>query len=86
MLNRKSKMINVRLSTGEYSTLLDVCRRRGENISELIRTTMQQVFPGDLRAGDHDLLEIWNRVENLETQVEQLRRLIAENSDRSASQ
>jgi hypothetical protein len=77
MLNRKTKMVNVRFTGDEYAALVVACERRGENISELIRTTMQQVFPNDPRTGNHDLLELWNRVQALADEVEQLRRVVS---------
>ena len=69
-------MVNVRLSDDEYSTLQAACERRGENISELIRTTMHQVFPNDPRTGNLDLLELWKRVQELADEVQDLRHFI----------
>jgi hypothetical protein len=80
MLKRKSKMVNVRFSGEEYALLLAACERRGENVSELIRTTMQQVFPNDPRTGHRDLLDLWRQVQVLSEQVEQLRRLVGSGS------
>ena len=84
MLNRKTRMVNVRLSEDEYRTLQDVSHRRGENISELIRTTMQQVFPGDPRTANRDLLELWNRVQALGDEIENLRKLISSPTETKA--
>ena len=81
MLTRKTKMINVRLSDDQYHALQDACESRGENISELIRATMQQVFPNDARTGNRDLLELWKRVQSLADEVEELRRLIVGNGE-----
>jgi len=81
MPNRKTKMVNVRLSDDDYRALQDACQRRGENISELIRTTMQQVFPNDPRTGNRDLVALWKRVQALADEVEELRHIIVGNGE-----
>ena len=76
MSNRREKMVNLRVSDEEYRTFLGVSHRRGENISDLIRTTMQYVYPSDFQNGDRDLLALRDRVRMLAEQVRQLRGLI----------
>jgi hypothetical protein len=76
MLKRKTKMVNIRLTDEEHAALLKISASRGENVSALIRATMQQVFPNDPRSADHDLFALWDRVQALSNEMENLRRML----------
>jgi len=76
-LNRRTKVISIRLSEEEYCHLQDLCVRKGaDSISELARAAMKLLVSQE-KESESDKSEIESRVNEMHSRVSILDREVA---------
>lgn len=77
LINKRNRMVSIRLSDDEFRKLHEVCASTGaRSISDLAREAMHRMIPaGQFREGNGD--EVHERLQSLDERLTELQREVA---------